>query len=54
MVVGHDPHLSQLATLLVTGRPEPLVFHLKKGSVVRLDRGPDVWTVRWLVSPEVA
>lgn len=53
LVVGHDPHLSALASLLVTGRLEPLVFQLKKCAVLRLDREDNRWSVRWLVSPEL-
>ena len=53
IVVGHDPHLSALATLLLTGKVEPLLVHLKKSAVVRLDREGRGWSVRWHVSPEV-
>lgn len=52
-VVGHDPNLSALASLLVTGRPLPLRFLLKKGAVLRLDRSGDSWVVRWQVAPEI-
>lgn len=51
-IVGHDPHLGALASLLVSGREEPSCFRLKKGSVLRLDRGSG-WTVRWQISPEL-
>ncbi len=52
-IVGHDPHLSALASLLVTGSAEPPHFMLKKCAVLRLDRDGANWCVRWLVSPEV-
>lgn len=53
-VVGHDPHLSALATLLVTGRARPSIFELKKGAVLALDRDDDErWTIRWLISPRL-
>lgn len=51
-IVGHDPHLSALASLLVAGKEEPARFRLKKCAVLRLDRG-SVWTVRWQISPEL-
>lgn len=51
-VVGHDPHLSALATLLVCDRPEPARFVLKKCAVLRLDRVNGGWCVRWQLSPE--
>jgi phosphohistidine phosphatase len=52
-VVGHDPHLSALASLMVVGRAEPPRFRLKKCAVLRLDRTSGGWTVRWQVSPEL-
>lgn len=52
-VIGHDPHLSALASLLVTGRAEPPHFVLKKCAVIRLDRDGPGWSVRWQISPEV-
>lgn len=53
MLVGHEPHLSALASLLVTGRAGPPRFLFKKCAVLRLDREGDNWTVRWQVSPEL-
>ena len=53
MLVGHEPHLSGLASLLVTGRTAPPRFLFKKCALLRLDREGDGWTVRWHVSPEV-
>ncbi len=50
-VVGHEPHLSSLATLLLGGeRDEPRVI-LKKCAVLALERTGRSWAVRWLVSP---
>lgn len=52
-VVGHDPNLSALASLLVAGRSLPLRFTLKKCAVLRLDRSGNGWVVRWQISPEI-
>lgn len=52
-IVGHEPHLSALASLLVAGAAEPPVFVLKKCAVLALERVEGRWVVRWLVSPEV-
>ena len=52
-IVGHEPHLSALASLLVAGEPGPPVFVLKKCAALRLDRTDDCWAVRWQVSPEL-
>lgn len=52
-VVGHEPHLSALASLLVAGVAEPTRFHFKKSAVVALERGDGTWAVRWQLSPEL-
>ena len=52
-LVGHDPHLSTLASLLVAGAAMPSVFELKKCSVLALERVAGRWVVRWHVSPEL-
>jgi phosphohistidine phosphatase len=52
-LVGHDPHLSALASLLVAGVAAPPVFALKKCSVLALEREAGRWVVRWHVSPEL-
>jgi phosphohistidine phosphatase len=52
-VVGHEPHLSALASLLVAGKAAPPRFVLKKCAALRLDRVDGVWAVRWQVSPEL-
>ena len=53
VLVGHEPHLSSLASLLVTGRRRLPVFALKKCSVLALERTGQRWGVRWQVSPEL-
>jgi phosphohistidine phosphatase len=50
-VVGHEPHLSALATLLVVGKTEPVSFVMKKGAVLALERSAEHWMARWHVSP---
>lgn len=52
-LVGHEPHLSALASLLVTGVPGPSRFIFKKAAVLALDRVGGVWAVRWQISPEI-
>lgn len=54
MLVGHNPHISFLATLLVTGRPAPSIFEFRKCQVLRLDREREGWVVRWMILPELA
>ena len=52
-VVGHEPHLSALASLLVADEAAPPRFVLKKCAALRLDHVEGVWAVRWQVSPEL-
>jgi phosphohistidine phosphatase len=52
-IVGHEPHLSALASLLVAGAAAPAVFVLRKCAALALERDNDRWTVRWLVSPDL-
>ena len=59
-VVGHQPHLSALASLLVAGKSDPALFHFKKNAVLALrrsdenfvDTGLARWRVGWQFSPE--
>ena len=60
-LVGHEPHLSALATLLLRGKTHPVVVELKKGAVFALKRTDHVhkktgeirWLGLWLVVPEL-
>ena len=56
-LVGHEPHLSGLASLLVAGSSEPAVFLMRKCAVIALERirGGEAgcWAVRWQVAPEL-
>lgn len=51
-LVGHMPHLSRLASLLLTGEAEPAVVSFTNGGMVCLERSPEGgWAVRWSVVP---
>ncbi len=52
-VVGHEPQLSALASLLIAGRAVPVKFTMKKGAVLALEGIGPHWSVRWHVSPEL-
>jgi phosphohistidine phosphatase len=52
-IVGHEPHLSSLATLLVVGKLEFPVFVMKKCSALALEGEGMHWSVRWHVSPDL-
>ena len=54
MIVGHLPHLSRLASLLLTGREdlEPVKFRM--GGLVCLERDEaGKWSVLWAIRPEI-
>jgi phosphohistidine phosphatase len=61
MIVGHEPQLSALATLLVRGKVKPVGFDVKKSAVVALEKtggrhkksGRSCWCVCWHFSPEL-
>jgi phosphohistidine phosphatase len=50
-LVGHEPHLSALGSLLVTGGTDPVVIAMKKGAVLALEWGGRRWVVRWHIEP---
>ncbi len=54
MLVGHLPHLSRLASLLLCQDASKTVIEFQKGGVVCLNRNDDgVWALRWMVTPEI-
>ena len=54
MLVGHLPHLSKLAALLLCNDETKTVVGFQMGGVVCLgrDEGGD-WSLRWMVTPEI-
>jgi phosphohistidine phosphatase len=60
VLVGHEPHLSALGTLLVGGEPQTAQFRLRKGAVLALTPAGEAplttgahrrWVVQWLLAP---
>jgi phosphohistidine phosphatase len=56
-LVGHEPQLSMIASLVLTGSPDTASLELKKGGVVYLHADdaltPGVGTLRWSASPKM-
>jgi phosphohistidine phosphatase len=60
-IVGHQPHLGALATILLRGKPGPELLDFKKGAVLSLERtgnvhkknGRSLWHINWFVTPEM-
>jgi phosphohistidine phosphatase len=52
LLVGHLPHLSRLASLLVVGDPALGVVSFRPGGLVCLAREGEGWRLRWILTPE--
>jgi phosphohistidine phosphatase SixA len=56
-VVGHEPHLSRLASLLCAGSEDEVRLELKKGAVAFLGidgtPGPGTALLHWAVPPKI-
>jgi phosphohistidine phosphatase len=49
-LVGHEPHLGVLASILVHGpQPAGIFYPFSKASVIALTRSGNAWKSRWLV-----
>lgn len=51
MLVGHLPHLSRLASLLVTGDQEREIVDFPPASVVCLSFAEGSWNLEWTLAP---
>jgi len=55
MLVGHLPHLSRLASLLLVGTAERPIVRFRMGGVVCLGRdNTGAWALEWMLVPELA
>jgi phosphohistidine phosphatase len=52
-LVGHLPHLSRLASDLLTGNQYREVVHFKNAGIVCLSDENESWQVEWIVTPEI-
>lgn len=52
MLVGHLPHLSRLASVLVTGDREKEIVGFPAAAILCLSRTEGGWEVRWTLAPE--
>jgi phosphohistidine phosphatase len=50
---GHEPHLSALATLLVTGDTSPVAFAFQKATTLALELWSGNYRVLWQLSPDL-
>ena len=55
MLVGHLPHLTRLASLLLAGEREKSVIDFRPGGVACLRKDESgQWLVEWMVTPDMA
>ena len=54
IIVGHLPHLSRLASLLILGTPEREVVKFRMGGMVCLRKGNGDWLIDWVITPDLA
>lgn len=52
MLVGHLPHLSRLASLLLCGDPDIEPIAVRNAGLICLER-KDGWKLRWMLVPEI-
>ena len=53
MLVGHLPHVSRLANLLLTGDPERGLLRFQMAGIVCLSQEEGEWTINWVMPPEL-
>ncbi len=56
MIVGHNPTLSDLLSLLVLGATQPSICDLKKGGIAALGRnagGKELYKLHWIAPPRL-
>ena len=56
LVVGHEPHLGRLTSMLVCGNVDQEIVDFRKGAMVCLERERTksqtiLWRIRWFVTP---
>ena len=54
MLVGHLPHLSRLASMLLLGDPERHIIQFRNGGIICLVKGEGGWLLQWALTPELA
>ncbi|HWT81982.1 MAG TPA: phosphohistidine phosphatase SixA [Candidatus Methylomirabilis sp.] len=54
MLVGHLPHLSRLASMLLVGDPERHIIQFRNGGIVCLVKSEGGWLLQWVLTPELA
>ena len=53
MLVGHLPHLSRLANLLLIGDPEGSIVRFRNAGIVGLSSQEGKWGLDWAITPDL-
>jgi len=53
MIVGHLPHLANLASLLISGSENEDMFAFPTGAVAALEKIDDGWQLVWMIVPDL-
>ncbi len=53
MIVGHLPHLSKLASMMLGGSPETELVKFRMAGVVCFTK-EERWKVKWMLTPDIA
>jgi phosphohistidine phosphatase len=51
IVVCHHPFIGRLASTLVAGREDPVVFSFVPGTALCLEKGAAGWSAAWMIPP---
>ncbi len=56
MLVGHLPFMEKLASLLVVGAEQPMIFKFQNGGIVCLDQIAETasWYIKWALMPKIS
>ncbi len=53
LLVGHLPHVSRLASLLIVGDPNREIVRFRNATIACLDKVEGRWVLCWLLGPDV-
>lgn len=54
MIIGHLPHLSKLASLLLIADTRLEVIRFKMGGVICIEKNQErKWSIQWMVTPDI-
>jgi phosphohistidine phosphatase len=51
VIVCHHPFIGRLASKLISGREDPIVFSFVPGTALCLEKGTAGWSVAWMIPP---